>query len=373
MSILKDIPLDLQKELNILAGGHVFKNGEIYTFIAHNKNWGVLKKTKNNQFEIVLHPFYDSTGYEEKVDLIVAVQYKDKKYNAGTNAYYLYDLEGNLVAQFLNVDSMHFDENSNILLKKNTKFGLLSDNFELLFPCQYAKLTSIKKGIFKAQKYDVNPETYQDYNHTFNGIIDAQNNVLGEFHAASDIFNHLYLDKVIVYEDWQYFSYDIKTSKTQILPFEKIINNYAHRHSYNNTPKYRTIIDIDNDAFPYFNSYALHDRKGKWGLIYPNGDVIIPNIYDYLEQIAEDYFRVALGEIEIDEDEENYVMTATNAKWGIIDSKQNIIVPIEYEWVWYIDKTQKVYANKGGVLTYDEQEWKPKWNVCGGENKEIIL
>lgn len=371
MSILKDIPLNVQKKLGIFAGGNIFRNGEIYTFIAHNKNWGVLKKTKGNQFEIVLHPFYDSTGYEEKVDLLVAVQYKNKKYNAGTNAYYFYDVDGNLVAQLLNIDLIRFDRNNHILLQKNRKLGLLNEHFEQIFPCQYAQLVSIEKGVFKAKKYDVNPETYQEYNHTFNGIIDAQNNILGEFHAVADIFNHLYLDKVIVYEDWQYFSYDITNAKKQTLPFEKIINN--HSHYYKNTPTYRTIINIDNDAFPYFNSYALHDRKGKWGLIYPNGEVIIPNIYDYLEQIAQDYFRVALGEIEIHEDEENYIMTAKNAKWGIIDSKQNIIVPIEYEWVWHNDKTKKVYANKGGILTYDERDWKPKWEILDGENKEINL
>jgi|GEM_PF-6780401 len=108
MALLNEIPSDLQKELDILAGGHVFKNGEIYTFISRNKNWGVLKKTKDNRFEVLLYPFYDSTDYQKKVDLIVAVQYKDKQYSPSRNSYYLYDLDGNLVVQFPNIDSLQF-------------------------------------------------------------------------------------------------------------------------------------------------------------------------------------------------------------------------------------------------------------------------
>lgn len=252
--------------------------------------------------------------------------------------------------------------------------GLLNKDFEVDFAPQYAKLRAIHKGIFQAQKYDINPKTYREENHTFNGIVDAQNNVLAKFHAVADIFNHLHLDKVIIYEDWQYFSYDIITGKTHTLPFEKIIQNDYHDYYDNNTPKYRTIINIDSDTYPTFNSHdSIEERKGKWGLIYPNGDVLLPNIYNHLEQIAPDYFRVALGEIEIDKDEENNELTALNAKWGIIDSKQNIIVPIEYEWVWCNDDTQKVYANKGGTLTFDKKEWKPEWKIYGGESKEIIL
>lgn len=373
---LEKIPLALRKQFKINYA-LAFKNDQVFTFVSTGRKWGVLIKDADNHFKVIVNPNYDSTGYEAQKDLIVAVKYKDPKSSSiGNSVFYLYDLKGKLHVTFLDIDTIQFDQNKNIIIQKNRKCGLLDDAFNLIIDFEYAALRSIAKDIFKAQKFDLDLQTYQTSNHTFNGIINANNEVLGSFHPVTEIFDYLYLDQVIIYEDWRYFSYHIYTSEKSILPFEKIIPpDYLPP-----APIYRTICDLVDLDPPIFSSSSnisfepsIDHFKGKWGLIYPNGAVLIPNIYDHIELLFGPYFKVAIGELVVDYKEEENELMAKGFKWGIIDTQHNIVLDLEYDWIYIDEKTIKVYANKGGTLRFDFKEHSADWRVYDGVDEVVDL
>ena len=106
--------------------------------------------------------------------------------------------------------------------------------------------------------------------------------------------------------------------------------------------------------------------QGKWGIIDGAGEVIIPNNYCFVDFLRNPkYFKVGIGKIEViddEDDDENYLTSIKNVKWGIVDFNNEIIVPIEYDWIDEVESTIWV-VYKGGTVFYNDDYQEDYWTI----------
>lgn len=114
---------------------------------------------------------------------------------------------------------------------------------------------------------------------------------------------------------------------------------------------------IENDMIEY---------SGKWGIIDQNQKTIIPNTYDYIDFFRnETQYKVALGTLNFQENESTSSYIATGVKWGVINELNEVLIPIEYDWVEEL--TSDIYAlNLGGELTYNDEPQEDYWYANKG-------
>jgi len=381
MSSLEEIPIEIRTQYEILEV-KPYEEKTLFVFKNKHRKYGVLEK-QSNGFKQLVRPIYESIGYEEIKKVIVALNRNHNEPGPAKRKYDLYNLQGELIQKFLNVDSLQFDKKGNVLIARNKKYALLNDDFELSFDFQYAKLRAMGEGFFKAEEYDLDPENYSIQNYKFNGIIDAKNKVYASFERDVEIFpfaseHHIIIkvDHRYLGEPIQYFTYHLYNKKQEQLPYEEIIAKSAPLQGLS----YRTLIDIkeNNHRHQSYSSNidfepSIDHFIGKWGLINLDGEVLIPNTYDFMEELSASFFKVAIGRLELQYFEEENELIAEGFKFGIIDPSNNIISPIVYNWIWKDIDQDKIYGNKGGVLTFDFKEHSADWKIFGGVNEEIKL
>lgn len=89
--------------------------------------------------------------------------------------------------------------------------------------------------------------------------------------------------------------------------------------------------------------YAKVERNGKWGIIDMEANMLIPIIYDQIDNFSEGYAKVTL-----------------NGKNGYVSTDAKIILPIEYDQAGNF-KNGKVEVSKNG-----------KWGMINHKGEEII-
>jgi hypothetical protein len=374
---------DFSGEAYTVHGGRKYKNDEIHCFISGNKKWGVMKMDDSGNYEELLPPIYDSTGYQAGKDLIVAVQCENGKYALNGNTYYLFKSDGQLFSTVKDIDYIQFEENGAVLVRKNKKYGVLDDSFQFDVPCEYALLTSLSKDIFAFQRMDASqPETDPEKYNNCNGIINRKNETLGNFEFTLRVFPHIYLNKVIVGTDdsflieKEYFSYDISSKEKTSLLFERILDTEICAYHFKSQPFYRTVIGIAYQHADYpehISQTSMEDYEiGKWGAVFPNGEIAIPNDYDYLERVSAGYFKVGIGIPIIEEDAEKEQLLLKSIKWGLVSLTNEVVLQTEYDWIGYNEETGVFVTNKGGRIVWNEKEHKPEWEVLGGVNETFM-
>ena len=97
------------------------------------------------------------------------------------------------------------------------------------------------------------------------------------------------------------------------------------------TIKFKDIIDIENQDVK-----ITVDINGKYGMIDENGKIIVSNKYYYLEQLFDKYF----------------IAVAEEGKVGIIDNRDDEILPINYDVIQRIGNTNLIeaYNKTTGIL-----------------------
>lgn len=97
------------------------------------------------------------------------------------------------------------------------------------------------------------------------------------------------------------------------------------------TIKFKNIIDIENQ-----DAKITVDINGKYGMIDENGKIIVSNKYYYLEQLFDKYF----------------IAVAEEGKVGIIDNRDDEILPINYDVIQRIGNTNLIeaYNKTTGIL-----------------------
>ncbi len=362
-----------------ITGGRKFREDEIYCFCTEKRYYGVLKKNELGEYEEILAPIYNSTVYKESADLLIAVKYKDNDYKLGKNTHFIFQSDGKLVTKIPDIDYLISDSRGNIFISKDQKVGLLSADYKSLWiDCEYEKLSALSKEVFKAQKFDkILKPVYKAWNHTFNGIVNSKNQILGNFDFSHEIYGDVYLDMVILGQQGtkDFFTYHLKSKEKKALPYDEIFESDDGFY-YDATPLYRTVSKATyNDDFPYAitSTSMVNYVAGKWGVIYPNGEVLLPNEYDYLEQISAHYFKVAMGKIEVLEDEEENELTLKNLKWGVVDLNNTIVLDIKFDWISINEKKNKFLSNRGGEIKWNARQHKPEWEIHGGIDEVFII
>jgi hypothetical protein len=355
--------------------GQKYKDDTICCFVSENQKWGVLAMNEANIYEEILAPIYDTSYYVESHDLIVAGNYKNGKFTLGGNSYYLFRANGQKVAAFDNIDYLIFENSGNIMVIKNTKYGVLDENYQFGIPCEYHLLTTLSKDLFAFEKLNLDePEKNKEEYENANGIVNRKNEIIAAFYFTFRVCPHLYLNAVIVGtgDEWliekEYFAFNVLSRIKIPLPFEKIFDTQSYHYHYKSQPLFRTVIE----TIPGYVNFMIDGRDsdfyiiGKWGVVFPNGEVAIPNEYDYIERISADYFKFCVGIPVVEEDVEEQTLYLKNVKWGIIDISNKIILDAEFDWILMNEERGVFITNKGGIVFWDERQPKPEWEIDGG-------
>jgi hypothetical protein len=194
------------------------------------------------------------------------------------------------------------------------------------------------------------------------------NNIILDF-SYDEIFNISKNQKIIVKNKHsQYYSFSINNCLLESLPFGKILypssNTYA-APSVESFKLFKSVVNcVENDEF---EEHEISKYKGKWGIIEVDGEVKIPCDYDYIDFLRNpNFFKVCKGNLQFKDEEDNNRLILENAKWGVIDSNNNEIVPAEYDW---IDEVESVIwvVYKGGQVFYNDNCQEDYWTIKRGK------
>ncbi|AYZ13546.1 hypothetical protein EGY05_17075 [Chryseobacterium arthrosphaerae] len=318
-----------------------FENSVI--FKSSNEKWGALQfDPSTNEYRLIAEAVYDSMAFYPQNLLFEAV-FSNKSSSGNTTRVFINN-EGRIIKKITNYEYTRFDAFGNLITFKNHKYGLLNSYFEEQIPCKYLKLTGIKKDLFI-----VTDNVKQQYL-----LINEKEEILYTTPFPGKIFESVCKEKLIVQEKNLYYLFDIITHEKTQLKYD-LIYPISRLYDFTKWPvtRYITVthlIDTSEDYDEYaIEPDTLMTRQGKYGIIYGDGEVCIPNIYDKMIQIHNDHFQVALGEFSFEIDDEKEEIISTGGKWGVVNTKNEIIVPIQYTNIYFHKYPLGYTAYEGGV------------------------
>jgi hypothetical protein len=357
------LPGHIKRKFEIVYSELIYDN--ITMFKNKHEKWGViinrLKLGLISSYEYLVEPIYNGVGFDKTLNLIAAHLYENNVFHQDKNIVFYFDIKGEIVWQSIKGESiLRIDEYGNIFLKRDNKIGLLSKTFSQIIAPKYERLDTIKSNLLKAflnGKY---------------GIITFSDETILDF-SFDEIFDTIKDNKVIVRKAETYATFNIETYVHTKLPYAKILiasSNTYNAPSQESLKYYKSISNIiENQDYDDYN-FEIFKYKGNWGIIDAAGEIIIPNDYTYIDFLRNpNYFKVGLGEIEIFEfeDENEYNRTAIkNVKWGIVDINNQVIVPIEYDWIDEVESTVWV-VYKGGTVYYNDDYQEDYWTIKNGK------
>lgn len=366
----KPLPEHVKHRFQIIYAQATAAEG-IYIFKNKKEKWGVLAERKRFTFlgthKVLLSAKYESTHYDENLDMLVATTYPNGSFSKGA-FFHFFDLEGKKRSKQKEYSYIKSDSFGNIMAEKkgekwhDRRVAILNRDFKEIIPLEYKQIFALKPSLFKAQLPD---ERY--------GIIDSDNMVVLDF-VYLNIFNSVANNKVILQADKQHYEiFDLKKRTTEALAFSKILRATSNTYGAPNKSSlclFKSIIDCVEDQDGYFLHDEMDQYHGKWGIVAADAQVLIPNDYDYIDFLRNpNFYKVAKGHFEFDYgtlirgEERN---TLKNVKWGVIDAQNNIIVPIEYDWVEEVHDSIWL-VNKGGTVYYNDDYQEDYWAVDGGK------
>jgi hypothetical protein len=286
----------------------IFKNSD--------DKWGVLKETAAGEFTLLAEPVYNT---------------------------------------------IRIDKSGRYLVLKDDCMGLLDSHGETIIAPAYVSLSHLQSELYKAQQGD-------GY-----GIIDVSENILLDLKYRY-IFTHAKNDRVIVQDlSDRYFTFHFPTRELHALPYDSIFLATGKTYSGGQAEPglCKVIRQCQETEFDYYDN-GMSAFTGIWGIIHADGTVKIPCEYAFVD-VFEDphFFRVAKGNFNFYFDDDG-VLIAEGVKWGVVDGDNNIIVPIEYDWVQEAGETHWV-VNKGGTVFFDADYEEERWTVRGGQFEDYKL
>jgi hypothetical protein len=281
LGVLK-VPLeyDLISTKPVLSYGNNFttflikKNGK-YQILNNNAELEIKKKF--NKVDILSHNYY--LAYEN-------------------NSINLIDDNGKIVS---NEYTGYYDFDEGFLVKKGSKMGAIDYNGKVILPFVYDSIfhPRLKKHLYASR------------NGKF-GVIDFEGKVIIPF-------EYEFITRVW-YDDYEEYAGNLIVQKNKKLGTINMKNE--------------TNIPIIYDGICSWIEYSPDEhyvkKDNKYGMVKPNGEMVVPCLYDYIH-----YYT---GQT---------ILVVKNRKYGILNRKNKIIIPCEYEKLivdidfWGFDENHK--------------------------------
>ncbi len=342
-----------------------------------SEKWGALipaGKWTVTGYRYLVRAEYESIGFHKSRNLLEAVSYEKGKWNKKTNRYSYFDPSGKKVWEAPRGMYPAIDSFGNMIIEVDGKFGLLDTHFGVAIEPVYDQLVAINEKFFRIQK-----------NRKY-GVVDAEGNCVLEA-LYVQIMNRAGEKVMARDEAGQWFSIELETGLREEKPFERVFR--ATSNSYG-APVESSLQLLKAFAYPRIIPEEDEDSeeemvlyRGKWGIVEAGGQIVIPIDYDYIDFLENpDFFKVCQGELnftdEMDDEEGVYRKTLIpgTAKWGIIDRENRIVVPIEYDWIDEVGHTLWC-VHLGGKVFYNDNYQEDYWMCTGSKlgvfNKEQLV
>ncbi|MEM0544024.1 WG repeat-containing protein [Flavobacterium sp. j3] len=163
------------------------------------------------------------------------------------------------------------------------------------------------------------------------------------------------------------FSFDFNSGKIEKLPFDQILFTQSNTYGAptgKNCHYHKSLINSIETKMDFYDT-DLAEYIGKWGIVDSSFNSIISNKYDYIDFLRnQNHFKIAIGNPEFENEGEHLVLK--NMKWGIIDENEKTILPTNFDWVDEIN-TNLYAVNIGGELYFDDEYQVDMWSIKGGK------
>ncbi|MFY1047025.1 hypothetical protein [Chryseobacterium sp. GP-SGM7] len=369
--IYNKLPEFIRKKYSVIYDDS-YKNYEnIFVFKSSNEKWGALKYDKeSHQYSIIAECIYDAIGFHPRYKIIEAVVCKNQSYSR-RNISTIFNTEGDVIRELRDVDFLNFDPFGNIYFSFSHLYGLLDFAFEIQIPAKYSVFSALRKNLFVVKISSSSKQL----------LINEKEEIIFDIGSSEIIFKEIYNNKIIIKGSETYYHLDICSGEKIKLDFDLIYpTSRLYDLSLYHVRKFITVTDYIDGGDDFYEKNGIFGDgfitdEGKYGLINADGEICIPNIYDKIQQIHDDHFKVGLGTFIFKIDREKEEISLTGGKWGIVNSKNEIIVPIEYTNIYY-DKHKNAYiVYEGGEMIGYENSHDNNyyWSVKNGKEKEFSV
>lgn len=321
------------------------ENNEIILFKTSYEKWGAASVDG----KVIVEPEYEVVGYHENKKLFLA-----KNRNSGKTIHFFFDINGSLITKIDGYNTVGVDEDGNIIITTYSplKYGLLNDLFVESVKPVWDNIISIAGGLLKARKSNSW------------GIIDQKGNevltpgckqILGRFDKSGAVACEM---------DNGFFLVNKQGETIKKLPYKYILPYNTNSGGIRLHQKFKAVVS-DKESRDNLYADEMYEYVGKWGILNDDFSELIPPKYEYIDFFRNpNYFKVVEGELEFDNSGD--YMAVTKGLLGVIDSRSNFIITPEYSYICEIfDGLWAV--NKGGGVYYDDGYQEDHWAVKGGK------
>jgi hypothetical protein len=330
----QDIPDRIRKKFQIVFSENL--DDKTILFRNDQNKHGVLqfKNTLGlfNGYHCLIPPEYNTLYFNRSFELFRAIQYSNDQFNLQKNRHYFFDKGGKMLLELPPGEGCDIDLFDNIIIRRSRLFGLLNRDLSELVTPRYESLQAINANFLVVQLGGKR------------GVIRRDGTPFLDIEFDQIIWR-MYDHNVLLKKDNIYYSFVFETSTLKQLPFSMILSDHKKETPLSMTSRafFRSImnfrwydLEITHDC-PYDYRDLLLNYRGDWGVIDGIGDVVLPNEYSFVDFFENpNYFKVGLGEIEIEEYEDregNHSFSLKNVKWGVVDKNNQIVVPIIFDWI----------------------------------------
>lgn len=357
------LSLDLQEKFDVLYSE--YRGNGITTFRANTKKWGALSNTN----KILIPAKFDSIYYNNEFKFFECVLYSENNYQ-NPKTFIFYDQNGVEQGKIENIKTCvkHRFGYYRFQLANSEKWGIINISCEVIFEDKFQNIGALSKNLFKVQKNDKW------------GIMNFEKMLLIDF-KASKIYGTFDNDYIIAQIEDEHYKIDQKGELIDNLKITHILRPSSNSYwSKNISERRKVLLDgkerKETDEFFAFDE--ITEYEGKWGIINLSGEILIEPKYDYIDFFGlTDCYKAVIGTLYFDNDP-NGQLLLKGTKSGVIDSEGKIVIPTIYDWVEEIAPNLWAVNNGGDVFyndEYQEEYWTiqgGKWGVINSENEEIV-
>lgn len=248
--------------------------------------------------------------------------------------------------------------------KQEKLYGAVDDQFNTTIPVIYDELDALEEDFIKATQQGL----IGVYNPANRLIIPVKYN---------SVLQDKYSKRFIVGKQGTHHLYNYDGLLIKSLDFTSLY--ISHKQE-----KVRIKTFIADPEFDHHEDTDDQLKIGKWGLLDENYNELIPPQYALLYN-GPNSVLVMNGKLKIDRSVDPWpgMQTynfATGGHWGVCSFSNDIIIPISYDWIDFTSNKERFLVNSGGKMFY-LKTWNrpPFWGITGGkwglinEKNEVLV